>query len=82
MEELYPIHCKALLDAGLVKNNKILTLEKILKNIKNPARIEAAEERENDYKDKRNTFFCIAASRRWLTSLTKLLQKKRKEYKL
>ena len=73
MDELYPLHLEALKKAGLIEENKIPTLFEVVKQMNNPARIEVKEERERDYRDKRNIFFTIAASKLWPTSIWKII---------
>ena len=80
--DLYPVNVKALVNAGLIENNKIPTLIDVLNDMNNPACLEAKIERENDYKDKRNIFFSLAGSKLWPTSVWKLIKKIRDKHDL
>jgi len=63
MVELYPANVNALVKAGFLNSNKILTLLEVISDMNKPAQREAMEERKRDYYEKRNIFFLLAVSK-------------------
>lgn len=80
MQDLYPMHTDALVKAGLLEKDKIPTLNQVIEGMLKPSRIEAMRERERDYRNKRNIFFSIPASKLWPTSIWKVIMKLRNKH--
>ena len=73
VEEIYPVHIEKLRKAKLLI--ECPTFEEVEKNMKSMARKSKKEEREKDYKDKRNFFFCITHSKLWPMPISKIMQR-------